>query len=195
MQADVHCHLISKSYILTWKLYTLYFIKSWTEKQHNSYCSFLKKNYLREIVRAWAGRRGKSRFPVEQELDIELNPRTMGSWPEPKGQMLNWLSNPGAPIYIILVIINIYVMTLFLSLYRGVNRKVCLIVEVLRNNTGEHVLLNSPICWKMMVKEQRLLRYGKQYSASPWICNTYLLCKFYCKLSNYFGSLNLEIKS
>lgn len=55
-------------------------------------------------------------------------------------------------IHIVLVRIDIYIKTLFLSLHRGIGREIYLIDEILRNNTREHRLLYSPVLMKDDIK-------------------------------------------
>ena len=49
----------------------------------------------REFARGGSRWRGRSGFPLFRETDAGLDPRTLGSRPEP--QMLNQLSHPGIP--------------------------------------------------------------------------------------------------
>ena len=44
---------------------------------------------------------GDADSPLSRKPNVGLDPRTRGSWPEPKAEMLNHLSHPGAPTYII----------------------------------------------------------------------------------------------
>lgn len=48
---------------------------------------FLNKDvfiYLREKENTEDEGKGEADFPLSREPDAELNPRTLGSWPEPK---------------------------------------------------------------------------------------------------------------
>ena len=73
-------------------------VQKWDSIKENIFLKILFIYFEREQwEKAWAGEkgRGRNRKLLTGEPDAGLDPRTQGSWPEPKAD-IHWLSLPGA---------------------------------------------------------------------------------------------------